>query len=195
MPPKPSIQNDLLGGKHLHDPVPSGDELPIHVKIESAYRLFNRIEQELRSDKEFSRLLKDYERSIELSQRIMRELKLDRDCAFCATQVPGGGCCGRGIEDWYDIYTLLLNLFLGTAIPTKRLDPNDCLFLGPSGCKLRARFHFCVNYLCPRITKRLNPQELLELTTQSGAELFLAWRLESILRIKTDTSTLKTCLE
>ncbi len=168
------------------------DEIPIHTKIDRAYRLFDRIEQALRSDKEFSTLLDNYERSIDLSHKVMKELRLDRCCAFCATRIPGGGCCGKGIENWYDVYTLLLNLFLGVTIPTKRLGTNDCLFLGSGGCRLKARFHFCVNYLCSRITNRLDPQELLKLTAQSGTELFLAWQLESILRTKIDPFIPKT---
>ncbi len=112
----------------------------------------------------------------------MEELGLVTQCAVCATRVQGGGCCGAGIEDWYDEFVLLLNLLLGREIPKERPGEKDCLFLGPKGCRLLARHNFCVNYLCSRIPDLLSSEQLSELKAQSGRELFLCWELELILR-------------
>jgi hypothetical protein len=159
-------------------------ELSIEEKIALAGCLWKEHGRGLAADSEIDRLLGLYRNEISRSYELMERLGVVTECAMCATQVPGGGCCGAGIEDWYDEFVLLLNLLLGRKIPTERLGEKDCMFLGPAGCQLFARHHFCVNYLCPRITDLLSPAELSDLRAQSGKELFLCWELERILRTR-----------
>ncbi|MEA1868055.1 MAG: hypothetical protein U9N19_08155 [Thermodesulfobacteriota bacterium] len=165
-------------------------ELSIEEKIALAKSLWEKYGKDLAADNEIDRLLVLYRKKISRSYELMEKFGVVTECAMCATEVPDGGCCGAGIEDWYDEFVLLLNLLLERKIPTERLGKKDCLFLGPTGCRLFARHHFCINYLCSRITDLLSPAELTALRTQSGKELFLCWQLERILRARIQHSTL-----
>jgi len=115
------------------------------------------------------------------TQRLMRDMGVVEDCAACAGR-PGGGCCGAGIEDWFDEVVLLMNLLLGRAIPSVRSEREGCLFLGPRGCLLLARNYFCVNYLCHHITSRLCRSDLAALEAQAGKEIFASWQVEKELQ-------------
>jgi len=159
-------------------------ELSIGEKIALARYLYEKHGRSLAADSKINRLLGLYGKEISRSYELMERLGVVTECAMCAIQVPGGSCCGAGIENWYDEFVLLINLLLGGKIPNERLGKKDCLFLGPTGCQLFARHHFCVNYLCLRITDLMSPAELSDLRAQSGKELFLCWELERILRIK-----------
>jgi hypothetical protein len=151
-------------------------------KIERARDLYGRFSPDISALPGFDLLLKDYRRQIHLSREVMEELGLPETCTHCAVNIPGGGCCGPEIAGWYDTLTLLLNLFFRVDFPGRSYYPDSCLFLGKDGCVLQARYHFCVNYLCSRITATLPAPDLERLTTQSGRELYAAWRLEGILR-------------
>jgi hypothetical protein len=91
-------------------------------------------------------------------------------CAECET-LEGGSCCGRGIEEHYDGYLLLINLLLGANLPTERRDSSSCFFLGPKGCELSARHVLCVNYLCRKATDRVDPRALALLREVEGVQL------------------------
>lgn len=133
------------------------------------------------ADRELTRHLEDYDREIRSTRRLMGMLGTFSDCSDCAARTPGG-CCGAGIEDWYEIPLLLANLLLGYKIPRVRIHDSCCLFLGENGCRLHARHDICVNYLCDRIKKRLSPPDLQGLMTQAGRELFAGWQMERRLR-------------
>ncbi len=160
------------------------NEISIEEKIALAKYLWKKHGKDLAADSEFGRLLGLYRKEISKSYELMERFGIVTECAMCATQIQGGGCCGAGIEDWYDEFVVLLNLLLERKISTERLGEKDCLFLGPTGCQLLARHHFCVNYLCSRITDLLSPAKLSDLRAQSGKELFLCWQLERILRTR-----------
>jgi hypothetical protein len=165
--------------------------LSIEEKIALADYLWKGYGEDLAADDEINRLLGVYRKEILRTYELMKTLKVVNECTVCATRVAGGGCCGAGIEDWYDELILLLNLLLGKQIPTQRLNQNDCFFLGHNGCQLFARHHFCVNYLCPRIIDLLSQSELSALRAQSGKELFRCWELERLLRAKFDNQKWK----
>ena len=160
------------------------NEISIEEKIALTKYLWEKHGKDLAADSEIDRLLGLYRKEISKSYELMERFGVVTECAMCATEVPGGGCCGAGIEDWYDEFVLLLNLLLKRKIPTERLGEKDCLFLGPTGCQLFARHHFCINYLCSRITDLLSPAELTALSAQSGKEIFLCWQLERLLRTR-----------
>jgi len=160
------------------------NELSIEEKIALAEYLWKKYGKDLAADSEIDRLLGLYRKEISKSYELMEKFGVVAECAMCATEFPGGGCCGAGIEDWYDEFVLLLNLLLERKISTERLGKKDCLFLGPTGCQLFARHNFCINYLCSRITDLLSPAELTALRAHSGREIFLCWQLERILRTR-----------
>jgi len=151
-------------------------------KIDLAQYLFQEFGDKIAQAPGFRGLLYDYKAGIRQSRQVMDELALPAICTDCAVNAPGGGCCGPFVAGWYDPITLLLNLFFDVKFPAEPFYPNSCLFLGEHGCLLSARHHFCVNYLCGRITETVSSEELSRLTAQSGRELFLAWQLEAMIR-------------
>ncbi|NDY42812.1 hypothetical protein G3N55_08145 [Dissulfurirhabdus thermomarina] len=151
-------------------------------KIARAHALMARHGPALLADGEVRDLLARYREEVARTRDLMRRLGVVALCARCAERTPGGTCCGEGIEDWYDEYLLLLNLLLETPIPEESALPGHCRFLGPAGCRLTARHDFCVNYLCHRVPESLAPAAHARLQAQNGAELFLAWRLERLVR-------------
>ncbi len=151
-------------------------------KIRMARRLWAGKGEALMADPDVISALGKLRTEIKRSWDLMRRLDVVKGCGICAATKPGGGCCGAGIEEWYDPYILLMNLMLDRDIPEDRPDEDSCLFLGPAGCRLMARFHFCINYLCPDILIRLSKQELKKLTSQNGREIYLGWLLENIIR-------------
>ncbi len=155
--------------------------MSVHEKMEAARDLYTGFSSDLYELPGFAPLLEDYRREIRRSGQVMQELGLPRICTHCAVHIPGGGCCGPDIAGWYDTLTLLLNLFFRVDLPSTAFYPDSCLFLGRNGCVLEARYHFCVNYLCSRITSSLEERELERLRSQSGRELYAAWRLEGIM--------------
>ena len=156
----------------------SEELLEVEKRVQLAKRLYSAHASKLLLDKGFCSLLKAYSREIEKSKRLMVEVGLPGLCSYCATKIPGGGCCGSHIATWYDPLVLLLNLFMDVEIPDKSYYKDSCRFLGKEGCALKARYHFCVNYLCKRIHEHLDEEKVSWLKAQSGAELFLAWKLE-----------------
>ncbi len=133
-----------------------------------------------KKDNVISKLLSRYDQAIQDTKTLMVKIGLVQICAHCATNTPGGSCCGKGIEDWYDVPVLMFNLLLDKPIITDPPKPEDCLFLGPHGCRLWARHYFCVNYLCHRIYEKLSYQEIERLKSQAGKELFISWQLEQL---------------
>lgn len=150
-------------------------------KIRCAVELHDRFSGHILSDRGMISLLEEYRKQVRKSRLLMEELGLPAVCTHCAVRLPGGGCCGEAIAGWYDPLTLLMNLFYGIEFPKESFYPDSCLFLGKDGCVLVARYHFCVNYLCKRITGSLSQRALSRLMSQSGRELFTAWRLEGML--------------
>ncbi len=154
----------------------------IEEKIRLSYKWLECFEDKLKKCNEFSDLLKEYKKAILKSYKIMKHLGIIEICKSCAENTPGGSCCGKGIEDWYDEYLLLTNLLLGIELPKKRFYSNGCLFLGPKGCTLLARHDFCINYLCFRIKKALSAQQLNLLTATYGKEIYYYITIEQFLR-------------
>ena len=120
--------------------------------------------------------------AIRSNRALMKRLQVVRCCSRCASEKPGGGCCGATIENWYDHYILVMNLMLGAEIPDERINEESCIFLGPTGCSLMARFHFCINYLCQDIKNSLSQRQLEELCASNGHEIYRGWLLENMLR-------------
>jgi hypothetical protein len=122
------------------------------------------------ADADLKTMLDAYTGAIEGTQRAMAVTGVVAGCTDCAGKKPGG-CCFQGVEEWYDPVLLLINFLLGVDIPDTPVVPGGCLFAGPRGCQLRARYSFCINYLCPAIQEFLSEDETAALLKAAGEEL------------------------
>jgi hypothetical protein len=130
----------------------------------------------LREDDVVARLLAELRVHVAASKESMVAAGLVDACRTCEEQ-EGGSCCGRGMEEHYDGVLLLINLLLGAVIEEEWRDEESCLFLGPAGCRLPARDHICVNYLCVKVGDRISPPALAEMRRLQGRELHTLFAL------------------
>jgi hypothetical protein len=145
-----------------------------------AKRYFEKFGKALAGDETLTRMLGNYRAAIEKTNALMHEAGVHRTCGCCASG-PGGSCCFEGVEAWYDRYLLLTNLLLGAEIPEVGGFPGHCRFVGEGGCRLIARYAFCVNYLCPTLQKVLGPRGCRALSTVVGEELASGLKVERYL--------------
>ena len=136
---------------------------------------------EMLADDFLQKLIDEYRQAIENTNRLMKKLNLVALCSNCAAR-EHGSCCSDEVENWYDSWLLFINLLMGAEIDLVREAPGQCLFVGAHGCKLIARFSFCVNFLCPEIVQSLTESDKRKLLAVSGAELLAGWNLEQELR-------------
>ncbi len=154
-------------------------------EIEKAKALYESYGSTLLDEKRIEELLETYRRAIALTYRAMAEEGVLKVCSECA-QGPAGSCCFEGVEDWYDPVLLLINLLLEVPLPTEREIPKACFFVGQGGCKLRGRYAFCVNFLCPKLQAGMKNGKLLKAT---GEELLCGWELEKEIRRRIASGT------
>ena len=145
----------------------------------------------LGEDDAVARLLAELRAQVADSRESMVSAGLVDACRTCEEQ-EGGSCCGRGMEDHYDGVLLLVNLLLGAVIEEEWRDGESCLFLGSAGCRLPARDHICVNYLCVKVGDRISPPALAEMRRLQGRELHTLFALTDHLtrllhRLQTDS--------
>ncbi|MBW1670391.1 MAG: hypothetical protein JRF20_07620 [Deltaproteobacteria bacterium] len=153
-----------------------GTDYPILEKIRCAERLFNVYGRELLSDKAIMSLLEIYRQTIQQSWIQMKSTGVIAECTDCAAN-DGGSCCGKGVEDHFDVALLLINLLMGCRFPSEPWDETGCWFLGKRGCGISARHVICVNYICKRLYSKLEKsglrllQEKIVLETDAGFAL------------------------
>jgi len=152
----------------------------IEEKIAWARDFFREHGQRLKRQGPVRELISRLEKAISASSHEMERIGIADICARCERD-EGGSCCGAGIEDRYDAWSLVINLMLGAELPEKRWEPASCFFLGRRGCLLKARHVICINYLCDRITSRISPQRLEHLRDLEGEEILLHFRLHELL--------------
>jgi hypothetical protein len=150
-------------------------------EIRMARALFERFGRALRQRPEMLRLLSLYAEAIDAAQDLMRETGVTTACTVCARK-GAGSCCFEGIEAGYDHVLLLINLLLGGTVPDFREVSGSCFFVGKEGCKLRARYYYCVHYLCPTLQGDLGPVTKQQLLCTVGKELAACWELEQAIR-------------
>lgn len=148
-------------------------------RIEEATKRHRANRDRLLAVPEMVRLLQRYDAAIEATQEAMRRTDAARACSRCAQEI--GSCCFQEVETWYDSMLLFINLLLGAELPQSRQFPNECLFLGTMGCRLRARYPFCLNYFCPTLKAQLGPSPMHSVLTAVGQELSAGWELERFL--------------
>ncbi len=149
--------------------------------LRQAERLYPLCQEEVASDPELKKRLEDYQKAIIRSRQQMEQCGMVQYCAACAQNVFGG-CCFQEAENWYDPVLLNINLLLKSSLPREREVPGHCLFLGVQGCRLEARYFFCVNYVCPYLEQILPPLALQEVRRAWGTELAVGSALEAELR-------------
>lgn len=170
--------------------------LPIQRKIQMAHELLARWGTVLREDRRIQALLEQLEQDLESTRQTMVNLEVVASCMHCDEE-EGKSCCaqGRGFEEKYDPYLLLMNLFLGVSLPEHHARPEGCYFLTRTGCCLKVRLFLCVDFLCPAILNRLSHEELIRLQTVSGHELTTGFLVYDAIKgiLRSNGATLAGC--
>jgi hypothetical protein len=118
----------------------------------------------------------------------MQSIGIPTLCSVCAATGVNGGCCSLEMADESDTVLLLVNLLAGNEVQMQRTDGLECVFLGASGCSLRFKPMFCLNYLCRQIRQRLTPGKLGQLERVSGLLLQTQYQIEQLLLAILQTS-------
>lgn len=126
-------------------------------------------------------LVAAYEDAIARTWSAMRSMNVVSHCTDCALN-DGGSCCGKGIEDHFDIPLLLINRLMGVELPVRRWNEHGCWFLGPRGCLIKARHTICVNYICKRLQSSLSQEAVIALSQAMVNETDAGFRLEEAVK-------------
>jgi len=145
----------------------------IKQKIQWAQEIFEERKMEL-LDSEIRGLIEELSDCIATTRVAMAELGLIRVCSKCAEKI--GSCCGIGIEDRLDKYVFLINKLMGVELPFER-ELDGCFFLGPDGCKLKAKEVLCINYLCNKVYEEIELGNIIKLQNIAGKELDVLFML------------------
>jgi hypothetical protein len=156
-------------------------ERPIEDKMAWAKATFLGERSRLLADTNFVDLLEDLKNAIPRSRENMLRTGIVDLCRHCEEK-EGGSCCGAGLENHFSGILLLMNLLLGVTLPQEREEPSSCFFLSPTGCRLPARHVLCINYVCNKITSRIEPDQLASLREAEGAEILLLFQVNEKLK-------------
>jgi hypothetical protein len=148
-----------------------------------ANRLFKIFGHALLQDEKVRTLLAQLDQQIEDTQKALVTGGIVRECADCAVN-GDGTCCGKRTGYKYDSVLLLVNLLLGISLPVQQQDPDSCYFLTREGCILRARHVICVNFVCPRLSRNIQLEILIQLQNTAGEELKTLFLLEEYIKKK-----------
>lgn len=162
--------------------LPSGIDMPISYKIATARKIFTNEGSRLSRDPVLSNLLTSYSNAVDASWDAMKRSGIIMECTRCAVE-DGGSCCGKGIEDKFDVALLVVNLLLGSRLPDAREDPAGCWFLGPGGCTIKARHVICVNYLCKRLYKNIGKPDIQDFQQAMERETTQAFLVEERVKL------------
>ncbi len=150
---------------------------PVVERIRRAKEIYREHGAALLEAPSIAPVLDRYRDLVGQTQSAMHRFGVVSGCTRCA-QEDHGSCCFEGIEDGYGISLLLVNLLMGCDIPEEKEIPGSCLFVGGEGCKLKARFYFCLHYLCPRLREALGGDGSKKLLQILGKELQGGWEIE-----------------
>ncbi len=149
--------------------------------VREAKKLYDAHSSGLLSDEGIRKNLSGYQKNIDTTNSLMQHADIVKTCSACAAEKMGS-CCMQDVEEWYDPILLLINLLMGAKFPESRELSGHCIFVGDHGCKLIARYPFCVNFLCPRLKELLGPTQTQKLMTVAGHELLSGWEAEKSIR-------------
>lgn len=164
-----------------YEEIPLGPDHPVEEKIKWADALFEGFGQEILAASQMAANLNDYKRSIRASWQAMEASGVVAECTRCAVE-DGGSCCGRGIEDKFDVIVLLINRLLGVELPKERMDETGCWFLGDRGCRLMARHVICINFLCKRLYANVPEEGIRQVQMAMEEETTRAFLLEEAVK-------------
>jgi hypothetical protein len=143
---------------------------PVKERIAWAESCFQESGDLFLRDEKIAVLLSQFKSAVKVSRQEMNMTGVVALCREC-DQEEGGSCCGRGLENKYDGWLLLINRLLGVEPPRVRQQADGCFFLGEKGCLLVARHVICINYMCKKITKNNQPSALNTLREREGVEI------------------------
>ncbi len=152
---------------HTH---PISINRPVRERVAWADAGFRELGDLFLMDNGIAASLSQLERTIRISMEQMDKIGLVALCREC-DEGEGGSCCGRGLENRYDGWLLLINRLMGVELPEERHDAKGCFFLGEKGCLLIARHVICINYVCRKITNHIDPERLNTLRELEGNEI------------------------
>jgi hypothetical protein len=155
------------------------DENIVCRRMDEAFGLYQAHGEAILAMSGMQRLLDRYNSAIEHTQETVRQAGVAAACSLCAGKT--GSCCFQEVETWYDPMLLLTNLLLAAELPRSRDLPGQCFFLGKEGCRLRARYSFCLNYFCPTLKIRIGSSVMNLTLAAVGQELAAGWELEQAL--------------
>jgi len=150
-------------------------------RIEHANKLYDQYAKTIFNDEIARKTIADLEQIIEKRRLHMFLCGITELCKKCDVE-EGGSCCGKGIEERYDEWLLLINLLLGCSLPRQRYEANSCFFLGKKGCLLKALHVICINYLCRNIEENVSRNELLQLRDMEGDMIVAIFGLHEYLK-------------
>jgi len=156
-------------------------ERPIEDKMAWAKATFLGERSRLLADTNLVDLLEALKNAIPRSRENMLRTGIVDLCRHCEEK-EGGSCCGAGLENHFSGILLLMNLLLGVTLPQEREEPSSCFFLSPTGCRLLARHVLCINYVCNKITSRINSDQLASLREAEGAEILFLFQVNEKLK-------------
>ncbi len=145
-------------------------------KIDLAESILKEYGEEILKRPKIKALIEELKRYIKERKEKMNSCGMIDICRAC--EEKEGSCCGKGIEEKYDEFMLLLNMLLGCNIPKERYKEDSCLFLGKNGCILLAPHVLCINYICKKIKEGISKHNLSELRQIEGNIIFTIFNLK-----------------
>jgi len=145
-------------------------------RIKWAENMLRQYREEILKKPEIKGLIEELKRYIEDRKEKMRSCGMIDICRVCEEK-EGGSCCGKGIEERYDQFMILLNMLLGCNIPKRRYKEDSCLFLGRNGCILPAPHVLCINYVCKKIENGISKDDLSNLREIEGNMILAIFKL------------------
>ncbi|MEZ0344308.1 MAG: hypothetical protein ABWJ99_05865 [Caldimicrobium sp.] len=145
-------------------------------KFQIAKDLFEPWKDYFEKQKDFKMLLKEYEKAVINSNKVMEDIKSFEECYICSV-IDKKGCCKAGLENEVTVNIILINWFLGKVMPKEREVPGRCFFVGPKGCKIFARPYLCREFFCKRLQNKFSQDEYVRVTQAIAHELTLLYQL------------------
>ncbi len=158
--------------------------------INKARELYQNYGQDMLENTIISAQVGRYKHAIDTTDSMFKKFGVSAACSKCAQEIHGS-CCFEGMEENYNEILLLINLLLGVQLPLNREHKNQCFFIGSHGCKLVARYSFCVNYFCPKLEESLGQDKMARLAGVIGNEVFTGWELELAIKKWLDNQTIQ----
>ncbi len=148
-------------------------------ELEKAFQLRDRLGPAPPDDTVLRTLYQRYLETIRRTDSLMSATGAAAACAECAQRK--GSCCFEGMDQSYGSLLIYINMFMGVDFSRAPHSPDSCRFVGKNGCRLKARFSFCLNFFCPDLRTLLGEDEVARIQREIGQQLLAGWELERAL--------------